>query len=608
MSKRVLAILVAALLAVGLFSAVASAGVEGSFKFQISIKPQPEIPVDIWQGVRPEKEAIEAKVLAIANALDAANAQMAVVEGCLDEVDRWLDLSNPNSLAEVEYILTYYCKPAKEEIILDLDFAELLLELERIWWGYVALEKVYGIDVSDFLATVEDIIALVQDWDDDLATLLDDLNDIDAALVNAIDAADVDDEAATIAAVKAARTAIAAFYGHKKPFKAEVSTVLKGLAGLNEDMPKPKPPLPNEYRKFLFDFESILEVNFTISGLTLGNHIAMGLAGIEHYIFSLSTTIGALDLVDEFWFAAPYNKNNEQVGPFQFVKKRVTGEITIGGLSFAALVLFEDVYFDHPYTRDPALLGKYYGLGTVLTLSGQTVSGIGVESVTGICADPTKPNKVKKWSKDGRVNPLCALFSIPEDGGGKTPLYFEFEGLYLTGIQVGPLTLDASAEFRPFHPISIALTGYMTFMGVDLTFTALSENITTFEISETTLSLAFDTYFTVDITDANGNLILDAGDSIVVKSSIPIQGATFSNKVVILPPTGFSSGEFGMTIPVSIGKLTAKVTFTPPDFTMSAWVFTLTSNIAGVDFSISSNFTMTGLTSALITIGIPFSV
>jgi hypothetical protein len=40
MSKRVLAILVAALLAVGIFSAVANAGVEGDFTFHIIMWPK----------------------------------------------------------------------------------------------------------------------------------------------------------------------------------------------------------------------------------------------------------------------------------------------------------------------------------------------------------------------------------------------------------------------------------------------------------------------------------------------------------------------------------------------------------------------------------------
>jgi hypothetical protein len=172
-----------------------------------------------------------------------------------------------------------------------------------------------------------------------------------------------------------------------------------------------------EHEDFLIDFEGWLILDVTLSGLTFSNDLVFGVAGIEHYIADLETTLGALTLKDEFWFAAPYSEwdwghcdNYYAEGPLQFVKKRVTAEITLAGLTLTNNIVWEDVMFDHPYTlvnvgsvQTPVLsiVDPVYRFGIGMSLAGETVSGIGVEAITGISYDPQLTNEVKKYSADG---------------------------------------------------------------------------------------------------------------------------------------------------------------------------------------------------------------
>ncbi len=157
--------------------------------------------------------------------------------------------------------------------------------------------------------------------------------------------------------------------------------------------------------EFHIDFEALLNLDFTLSGLTFSNDLAMGVAGIEHYIADIQTTLGALDMYDEFAFARPYKgcvsaygpskkKDAETActpyGPVLFVKKRVSLEITIGGLTVSNLAIFEDTSFPVPtdttttrYTSEDQM----FRFGDIIGISGTTVSGIGVSAKTGICAD-----------------------------------------------------------------------------------------------------------------------------------------------------------------------------------------------------------------------------
>ncbi len=166
------------------------------------------------------------------------------------------------------------------------------------------------------------------------------------------------------------------------------------------------------------NFEGLLNLDIELSGLTFSQDLALGVAGMEHYIAKMSTTLGAFNLKDEFSFAVPYIgcpfykpvhytdisafttympfDKCRPIGELMFVKKRFSAQLTISGLSFTNSFLFEDVNFPQPtdgyslpYTGpDPYKPSdQEFHFGGILEISGETVSGITVTSKTGICAD-----------------------------------------------------------------------------------------------------------------------------------------------------------------------------------------------------------------------------
>jgi hypothetical protein len=213
------------------------------------------------------------------------------------------------------------------------------------------------------------------------------------------------------------------------------------------------------------DFESTLSINWTISGLTLGISTVAGFTGIEHVLTTLKATLGALNITDNFFFATPFgtdewcfgsigdgtNPNNFECelaytvisNNLLFVKKRVDVSISIAGITLRNLAEYADVNFPrdtvfglgHIYTpnipplpcaesmtdgRCPFLpdqseyphgytaANQNFAFGDALTISGQTVSGITVRSITGLCIDPQLYEGFKKISFAGAINPLCA--------------------------------------------------------------------------------------------------------------------------------------------------------------------------------------------------------
>jgi len=170
--------------------------------------------------------------------------------------------------------------------------------------------------------------------------------------------------------------------------------------------------------------EAWLDLEIKLSGLSFSNRVAFGIAGIEHYIASLETTLGPVELNDQFAFAVPYIdcpgyrpwifrtidffsalkgfESCKPIGELLFVGKRIKADIALGGLEFAALAMLEDVNFPSPmakatdglptdplqtYGDDYRVQDQEFRFGGILELSGTTVSGIRITAKTGICAD-----------------------------------------------------------------------------------------------------------------------------------------------------------------------------------------------------------------------------
>ena len=243
------------------------------------------------------------------------------------------------------------------------------------------------------------------------------------------------------------------------------------------------PDQPCEKTFFKIDFETSININITISGLTVGIHAHTGVTGFEDIILSFATTLGALDITDTFVFAQAFASVflldgeeiptclEDQLGSgvclTLFVKKRVDMSISLGGVTFSNLAMFEDVnwpnycldfflgfvdasFFDlfgciHPIKGlDTGVVynqqSQEFGFGDVITLSGQTPSGITVTSITGICAEQLV-NAIKKHTWDHVVNADCVGNNVVV----KPPVLFSFEKLFIEGIPLTPnLTLDVS--------------------------------------------------------------------------------------------------------------------------------------------------------------------
>ncbi len=232
------------------------------------------------------------------------------------------------------------------------------------------------------------------------------------------------------------------------------------------------------------DLQSNLVVNVTVSGMTLGVDIGFGTTGIEFAILSLTTNLGALTVFDEFVFATPFYNSSAsdpilgseihpttnsagQVNGLTFVKKRIQLAVNIAGVNFTNLAIFEDVDFPNPFTYvntvynpggfdDPTDNGTglinqtpSFGFGDIITLEGQTVSGINLTSTTGICAR-FEDNIIKKRSWPESVNAACGSKTFGDET--KSLILFDFQSLSLSGISVGGVNIDGEVVLRPNHP------------------------------------------------------------------------------------------------------------------------------------------------------------
>lgn len=199
-----------------------------------------------------------------------------------------------------------------------------------------------------------------------------------------------------------------------------------------------------EIDKLEFDFQSRLSLIWVVSGLRSSLIIDMGLAGPENVIAGFGTTLGALDLhalLVFSRFAGNGDFRTWDIWPdkntLHFVKKRVRTTLTIGGVSFENLAIFEDTNFREigpPLFKFDQVPIKSqtpaYAFGDVLSVRGQTPSNITIEMNFGICAEQ-KWNQIKKHRWYYIVNEHCATEPKPD-------ILFDFEKIYITGIPIAP--------------------------------------------------------------------------------------------------------------------------------------------------------------------------
>jgi hypothetical protein len=446
-------------------------------------------------------------------------------------------------------------------------------------------------------------------------------------------------------------------------------------------------PLDTDFEavEFLIDFEVLSHIKWTVSGVTFGTRLAVGVAGLEHSILTVQSTLGVLDVLSESVFATPFSNGipfdidgdgiqnvndldidgdgllnladpvpfgsfqgfiefdidkdtvpndvdpdidgdgilngidstpfgtnfvvsplTRPIGPTLFVKKRFTTTMNLAGFTITNLAIFEDINFTHPFDSNVQSHSEEFQefrFCNITTIVGQTVSGINIRSVTGLGADPSVPNLVKKASFQGSI---CQ--DSNEFAAALQNFAFCVEQLFIDNIQVGSLKLNSRTEFR-ILPLTLSETITMQHgffddtINVSLSLT--SDDLISFSpisssifITSAPLSVAF----TLDPTFAmiNGTATL----------SINVDGAGISATATFLPATGINTLSFRFqTVSLSGLSIFANTILSDPGaapnggFSAQSTTFAVNGNITpnfGVNASIGfTNLGITGFSSQL---------
>lgn len=236
---------------------------------------------------------------------------------------------------------------------------------------------------------------------------------------------------------------------------------------------------------FDFDFQTELNLSIDISGLALRSEAGLGLSGAEFFIFGLKTTLSALNLDSDFIFASPFNKYGLNLSggdsSLLFVKKRAKLSIDIAGLKVKNLLIVEDINFPDPssstQTDSYSSNDQSFQIGNILTIQGETLSGITFKSILGACADPQKHNRIKKRLFKGEVCTHKNLRGFVE----KT---------ILEGITLANTDWSAEVVFQPLEPIEGKIVGKINLLNfVDLRIQMESVNVASLNFKNVVLRL-----------------------------------------------------------------------------------------------------------------------
>ena len=415
---------------------------------------------------------------------------------------------------------------------------------------------------------------------------------------------------------------------------------------------------------YFFDIQSNLVVNITISGLTIGFDIGFGTTGIEFAIINLDTNLGALSVSDDFVFAEPFGCTTLPAGPFLangdcvgqnvfnmgdgdgdevvdnavgFVKKRIELELNIAGITLNNLALFEDVDFpdingssshehDHfTVIGTPYFVGQTdsvvdnqtptFGFGDVITVSGQTVSGITVTGSTAFCASGR--NVIKKRSWPYEVNKACtaSLGNIFDktaiEDGAKTPILFEEETLSVEGVDLGGIVFSVFTEWHPNDPnglFSVLTAEFTLFDLADVLVVMSSDNITNLTMNAIAIFISSDN-LSLTLVDLGGDLQIDSVSTTLALVLNPNQNP--ADLVIVIKtatPGGLTNAKFSLG--VSRGLLSLDTTTSFAGTGSLAWTgtdFELTVDY-GIGFVVSASmgFSPGGMSAVEFNLGITF--
>ena len=350
----------------------------------------------------------------------------------------------------------------------------------------------------------------------------------------------------------------------------------------------------------VFDIENAINITVVISGLSTTLHSHFGLPGVEDVSLTYAATLGALDINGTFVFGRfqatcatnigsdetceAINNNPWPVSDdLLFVKKRVKTSLSLGGVSFENLALFEDVNWPETQNQQTYQTGsQQFGFGDVLSLNGQTASGITISAKTGICASRT-PNVIKKHSWPYEVNPLCVTGAVESETETKPNLLFDFEELNISGVPVAS-GVTANAHIVCEQTTQCNMTNSFTFTGpMPMPFEASFTFVNLFSLELGPLTLQFSTgpgTVAIDF-DPDGtitNISLDLSTTLNPDTN----PATFTIDTDFEPGMGFAQAVIGLDVSRSNVDFGIEATFTDPNADGTAEFQT-------VDFSVGTS-------------------
>ncbi|MGQ9734321.1 MAG: hypothetical protein ACUVQU_04660, partial [Candidatus Bipolaricaulia bacterium] len=286
------------------------------------------------------------------------------------------------------------------------------------------------------------------------------------------------------------------------------------------------------------------------------------------------------------WLACDRRLDDE----LYFVKKRVQLDLSIGGITLGALILWEDVNFTYPWNPNITPGTQDFNFGVCVSVTGVTVSGIKITSSTGFYCDPSAKNRVKKYWAYGRVQ-TSELWG---------------EVIKISGIQIGGLTFSSSTTFKPSKPVKETLGLTWDIMGFTVIGSLNLDDVTKLIPSYFILTFALSDNIAVTITDLKGDFVID--DVTIDLTDIAIQTAVINGSLSFTPGgAGISALSFGLELPIPIGTFSGTLTYGGTPLKWETFDFALAADVAGLGLTLTATFGITGLDNFHVILTIPFS-
>jgi len=344
-----------------------------------------------------------------------------------------------------------------------------------------------------------------------------------------------------------------------------------------------------------FDIENDLTINYLVSGLRTTFHTHFGIGGVEDVIVTTTATIGFIELQSLLVFARfPSGSINPFYPALHFVKKQVTTEVLLGGVSIENVATFEDT--NAFVSQTPA-----YAFGDVFTVVGSTPSGVNISAQAAICkeriANAIKKHVVAPFS----VNPDCATEPKPD-------ILFDFERVTISGVPIAPnvtgsSVLDCVRVMACDLTATTSITGGIVPFQFDLVFRDVLGGI---EFNGAIVNFTFDVGTFSILFGANG-LIAQTRGVLAVTLNPESNPADFTFRFTVIPGTGLTSAVLTLAVTRGPLRFSARANYGGgPPLEFEELFFDLTAVRSGFELSVASRFEPDGLQEASINVTVFF--